>query len=180
MDPLIFFLIALSLALLLAVSEVAAAFVKKSDPLRAVFCVWAYPFYGLYLLLTFLIGMVLVEQLSIQFNWTNAIALGLMGPALFKTQMKLFLPISGGKGEVNANIERIISSVQIFCFEQIGIALARHRIALKHKRSEQREDDLIKRLQLVAGTETYQQRIEPLLQERQHKTLPHLSCSWWN
>lgn len=169
MDEALFFLIALPLALLLAVSEVAAAFTDKPHTVRAVFSPWALPFYALYLLLTFLMGKVLIEQLSISLNWTSAIALGLMGPALFKTQTKLFRPISGDKGELNANLERIISGLQQFCFAQISIALARHRLALKERRAEHSEDELLHRLRTVAGSAFFEEKLKPLIDERRER-----------
>lgn len=58
-----FFLIATLLALLLALAEIAAAFHDTSfSPWKAVLNRWAWPLYGLYALLTALIGLVLFEN----------------------------------------------------------------------------------------------------------------------
>lgn len=164
-EPAAFFTVALGLSLLLAVAEVAGAYRDKPKPWRAVINPWALPFYLLYLLLTFLMGMVLLEHELIEPSWTSAAVLGLLGPALFKTQTKLFRPLSGG-GDINANIERIVQSVQGFCFAQINASLSYRRIAHKERLAAGDSAALEQRVQTLYGDSEYQTRVKPLIDER--------------
>ena len=157
------FLIAVILSLLLALTEVASAF--RDRPWHAVFNPWAIPLYVLYGLLTILLGLVLFENDVLSINWTSAILLGLAGPALFKTQVKLFKPISGQEG-ASASLERLVSGVQQFCFAQINRGLAKERISRKEQLTTEPEDRLLKRLRALYPDEEYQ-KIEPLIRERQ-------------
>jgi hypothetical protein len=115
--------------------------------------------------LTFLLAEILLEHEAIAPSWTAAVALGILGPALFKSQAKLFRPISG-EGGLNANIERLMQGVQRFCFSQINASLSYARIKAKERLAVQDELALEQRVQTLYGDQDYQGRIKVLIDER--------------
>lgn len=160
-----FFAISLGLSLLLAITEVASAYRDNAQAFSAVFNRWAIPYYLLYLLLTFLIGRILIEHDLIPLTWTGAVALGLLGPTLFKTQIKLFKPLAGGDG-INANLERILQGVQNFCLSQINSQLSQQRIAQKLRIAAMPESELMSKVEALFGDTRFQEEIKPLIDER--------------
>ena len=158
-------LVAVGIALLLAVAEVAEAYRNKpQSPWRAVRHPWALPFYGLYAGLTALVGVVLHENGLFTPGWTAAVVLGLAGPSLFKSNLRLFRSISGREA-AGANLERMVAGVQQFCFEQINRSLARERIKQKEKLAREDEQRLAERLRILYDDGEFQQ-IRELIEER--------------
>ena len=86
----------------------------------------------LYALLTVLLGLVLIENHVLKPSWTGAILLGLAGPAIFRTRIRLFQNISGKEGP-SANLERLVAGMQSFCFTQINRRLSRRRVLHKER-----------------------------------------------
>jgi len=73
-DPLAFYGVAIALSVLLAVTEVGAAYKDTShSPFRTILSLWALPLYLLYALLTVLLGLVLIENHVLKPSWTGAI-----------------------------------------------------------------------------------------------------------
>ena len=160
-----FFAVALALSLLLGMSEVAGAYRGKPHAVHAVFNRWAMPYYLLYLLLTYLLGRILLEQQLITPNWTSAVVIGLLAPTLLKTQVKLFKPLAGSEG-LNDNLEKILNGVQEFCFSQINIHLSQRRINAKIALANLGEKRLLEIVTALYGDQQFQQSIQPLLEER--------------
>ena len=160
-----FYFVAFFLSVLNAAMEVAAAFRDKQHGIRhTVFHPWSWLLYGWYCGLTLLVGQVLFEQGVLKLSWVGAIALGLLGPALFRTHVKLFQPISGKQGP-SANLEKLIAGIQSFCFEQINRSLSRARIHQKENLLKVDEAALLQRLQLVSTNDEYQ-KATALIEER--------------
>ena len=90
--------------------------------------------------------------------------LGLAGPAVLKSHVKLFKPVSGGEG-LTASLERLTTQLQDFSFSQIKRALAQERLARKERLARLPEDRLKERLQAIY-TATEMAKIEPLIDER--------------
>ncbi len=161
-----YFALAIFLSLLLGAAEVAGAFRDKPQAVRAVLNRWALPYYLLYLLFTYLMGRVLLEFQVVQPGWASAVALGILGPVLFKTQIKLFKPLSGSEG-LNANFEKILLGVQAFCFDQIRIDLSHRRIDQKLALVQLDPEQLGSLLRAVYGDVEYQETIRLLIEERE-------------
>jgi hypothetical protein len=160
-----FFLIALGLSLLVGMAEVAGAFRDKAQAVKAVLHRWALPYYGLYLLLTYLIGRILLEYTAMTPSWTAAVILGILGPSLFKTQIKLFKPLAGAEG-LNASLERALTGVQQFCFEQISLDLIHRRIGQKLALNQVDESRLEKLVEAIYGDEQYQKTYKSMIDDR--------------
>lgn len=167
-DSLPFFLIALGLSLTVAVGEVAGAFRTKPLSVKAIFHQWALPYYGLYLLFTYLVARILLEYQVITPGWGSAVAVGLLGPTLLKTQVKLFKPLSGSEG-LTANLEQILTGVQQFCFDRISIDLGHRRIDQKLAVARMDEGQLEKLVEAIFGDSQYQATYKPMIEERREQ-----------
>jgi hypothetical protein len=165
-DPLAFYGVAIALSVLLAVAEVGAAYKDTShSSFRTILSLWALPLYLLYALLTVLLGLVLIENQVLKPSWTGAILLGLAGPAIFRTRIRLFQNISGKEGP-SANLERLVAGMQSFCFTQINRRLSRRRVLHKERvLMKVSEKALRARLRTVYPAEKLA-RIEALVDER--------------
>lgn len=147
--PWSFFLLAVLLTCLLAAAEVVAAFRNTTySPWRCLFNWWSLPLFLFYASLTLLLGVVLSENGVLPRTWTGAVVLGLGGPALFRTRVKFFQPISGAGGP-SANLEKMTTGVQTFCFDQIKRQVARRRMATRVDLARQSEDALLERLRAL-------------------------------
>jgi hypothetical protein len=167
-DLQLFFLLAVGLALLLAVAEVVAAFRDTTyDPWRALVSRWAFPLYGFYTLITLLLGLILFENGVLPRSYTGAVLLGLAGPAAFRTRIKLFQPISGAGGPV-ANLDKILTGLQTFCFDQIKRALARRRMTRKERAARHSEAALLERLRALYSPAELE-RLTPLIETRRER-----------
>ena len=159
--------LASSISLLVAICEVAAAF--REGPFSTWHAVrhrWGVPFYAFYIILTILLGLVLVEHEVLGANWTSALILGLAGPAVFKTQVKLFQPVSGSKG-LTASLERVTTGIQQFCFAEINRSLAQERLKTKETLARIDQARLLERLQAVYSAEELS-KIDHLIEERRN------------
>lgn len=174
----IYLAIACFTSLLLAATEIAAAF--KDDPWPAICNRWAAPLYAFYALLPLLIGRILQEnQVMAVDSLTQALALGLGGPALLRTRVQLFQSVNG-QSDFSAKADQIIAGLQEFCRAQItrdlGRASAERRetvlgnAAIDNEQLRQRllslyphseHDDLAARLGAVAQHNP--QQLRPLL-----------------
>lgn len=164
-----FALLGIGLSVLVGMSEVAMAFRedKRIELWRVVIHPWAAPLYGLYALLTSLIGIVLFENDVLTMSWTAAIALGLAGPTLFKTQVSVFRSISG-EDEVGASVARLVTGLQQLCFTQINLALSRERVRRKERLARQETDKLLQRLRALCHEQQFL-AFEPLIAERRER-----------
>ncbi len=165
-DVLAFYAVAVALSVLLAVAEVGAAYKDTShSPFRTVLSPWALPLYLLYASLTVLLGLVLIENRVLKPSWTGAILLGLAGPAIFRTRIRLFQNISGKEGP-SANLERLVAGMQSFCFTQINRRLSRRRVLHKERLlARVSEEALRARLRAVYPSEKLA-HLETLIEER--------------
>lgn len=166
--PLLFFLLAVGLTLLLAAAEIVAAFRETNySPWRSLVNRWAFPLYLFYGSLTLLLGLILFENGVLPFSYTGAVILGLAGPIVFRTRIKLFQPISGAGGPA-ANLEKVMTGVQTFCFDQITRHLARQRMARKEEAARRSEDALLERLRALYSPQELQ-GLTTLIEERRAK-----------
>lgn len=167
-DLLRFLLLAVGLTLLLAAAEIVAAFRNTThSPWRSVVNRWALPLYLFYLLLTLLLGLLLFENEVLPLTYTGAVILGLAGPAVFRTRIKLFQPISGAEGPT-ANLEKVMTGVQTFCFDQIKRQLARERMARKEEAARHSEEALLERLRALYSPQELE-GLTKLIEERRAK-----------
>lgn len=167
-QPWSFFLLSVLLTCLLAAAEVVAAFRDTTySPWRCLFNGWSLPLFLFYGSLTLLLGVVLSENGVLPQTWTAAVALGLAGPALFRTRVKFFQPISGADGPA-ANLEKMTTGVQTFCFDQIKRQLARRRMSTRVELARQSEEALEERLRALVPPADFP-RIEALIDERREE-----------